>query len=86
MSLFAPDASGSLSWAYSPPENTVIESLMSNTGIQRIMMYPHGDNMENFIISMGGIRVADTSNGDKCYRTPWGWSTYPTPANYVAGD
>jgi hypothetical protein len=78
ISLFAPDSTGSLSWAYAPPEDSVVESLMANTGISRILMYPHGDNMENFIIAMGGVRVSDTSNGDKAYRTSWGWADYET--------
>lgn len=78
ISLFAPDSTGSLSWAYAPPEDSVVESLMANTGISRILMYPHGDNMENFIIAMGGIRVSNTSSGDKTYRTSWGWADYET--------
>lgn len=85
ITLFGPDSSGSLAWAFAPPPDSVIETLMEPTGVRRIIMHPSGSNMENFIVTMGGVRINDI-DGKKSYRTSWGWSTHPTPANYVAGD
>ena len=76
LSFFGPDASGSLSWAYAPPSNSVIEELMKPTGIQRIILHPRGDNMVKFILAMGGTRMPDDEEG-MCYRTPWGWDGFP---------
>jgi len=76
LSFFGPDASGSLSWAYAPPSNSVVEELMKPTGIQRIILHPRGDNMVKFILAMGGTRMLDDKDG-MCYRTPWGWDGFP---------
>jgi len=76
LSLFAPDASGSLAWVHAPPSNFVVEELMEPTGIQRIILHPRGDNMVKFILAMGGTRISDGPKGVR-YRTPWGWDGFP---------
>lgn len=77
ITLMNPNSDGSLSWIYSPPSDADIEALMVPTGIKRIIMTPLGANFIA-LCENTSIRVNDKADGNRQYRSTWGWTDYVT--------
>lgn len=77
ITLMNPNSDGSLSWIYYPPSDADIEELMEPTGIKRILMTPVGANFIAMCENTS-IRVTDKDNGNRQYRSTWGWDDYET--------
>jgi hypothetical protein len=77
VTLMNPNSNGSLSWIYHPPSDAEIEELMVPTGIKRILMTPIGANFIAMCENTS-VRVTDADNGNRQYRSTWGWDNYET--------